>query len=244
MLSQPLHQALTDLGMRGMARAFDQHERCADIRALDFGDRLALMLDVEQAERANARYAQRLRWAKLGQSASLEDLDLRTPRGIERTLMTKLGTLAFLDERLNVLVTGPTGVGKSYLACALGQRACREDKSVRYLRMPRLVDELVRASAMHKKGAFYKQLARVDLIILDDFGLAPLADETQRDLLEILDDRFDRKSTMIVSQPPVEQWPVVLDQPALADAILDRVIHNAHRIELKGESMRRKKTAK
>ena len=155
MLSQPLHQALTDLGMRGMARAFDQHERCADIRALDFGDRLALMLDVEQAERANARYAQRLRWAKLGQSASLEDLDLRTPRGIERTLMTKLGTLAFLDERLNVLVTGPTGVGKSYLACALGQRACREDKSVRYLRMPRLVDELVRASAMHKKGAFY-----------------------------------------------------------------------------------------
>jgi DNA replication protein DnaC len=243
MLNQPIHQALTGLGLRGMARAYDQHEQSADLRALTFADRLALMLDVEQMERANARMAQRLRWARLGQSACLEDLDLRAPRGIDRTLLAKLGTLGFLDERLNLLVTGPTGVGKSYLACAIGQRACRENRSVRYLRMPRLVDELVKAGAMHKKGAFYKQLARVELIILDDFGLAPLADETKRDLLEILDDRFDRKSTVIVSQHPVEHWHTILDEPALADAILDRVVHNAHRIELQGESMRRKKPA-
>jgi DNA replication protein DnaC len=238
MLTEPLYQALQEMGLRGMARAFASHDKAHE---LNFNESLALLIDAEQSERRNCRYAQRLRWAKLGQSASLEDLDSRAPRGLDRNLMSQLGKLTFVADKLNVLITGPTGVGKSYLACALGQHACRENISVRYLRLPRLAEELVRAEALKRKSQLFKHLAKFKLLILDDFGLTPLADETKRDLLEIIDDRFDKTATIVTSQLPVAKWHEYLADPTLADAILDRIVHNAYKIDLKGESMRKKK---
>lgn len=152
MLTEPLYQALQALGLRGMARQFSAQLQSSDLAGLPFNDRMALLVDAEQSERSNYRYAQRLRWAKLGQSASLEDLDQRTPRGLDKSLVAQLTTLAFVEDKRNLLITGPTGVGKSYLACAIGQQACRQDISVRYLRMPRLVEELICADALKRKA--------------------------------------------------------------------------------------------
>jgi DNA replication protein DnaC len=240
MLTEPLYQGLQDLGLRGMARQFSAQEKGTS-QDLNFGERLALLIDAEQSERRNYRYAQRLRWAKLGQTASLEDIDSRTPRGMDRAVIAQLGTLKFIADKINVLISGPTGVGKSYLACALGQHACRENISVRYLRLPRLVEELIRADALKKKSLLFKHLAKFQLLIFDDFGLTPLADEIKRDLLEIIDDRFDKSATIVTSQLPVSKWHEFLADPTLADAILDRIVHNSYRLELKGESMRKKK---
>ena len=243
MLINPLLQQLQTLGLRGMARALERQHEQRDAQAMAFDDRLGLLVQHEISERQSQRLAQRLRWAKLGQSACIEDLDTRAPRGIERGRLTQLAQLDWIEQRLNVLITGPTGVGKSWIACALAHHACRHDKSVRYFRLPRLTEELLRAGAQQKRSAFFKQLAKVDLIVLDDFGLAPISDEIKRDLLEIIDDRFDKTSTILTSQLPVERWHAYLDDPTLADAILDRLVHNAHRLELKGDSMRRKKAA-
>jgi DNA replication protein DnaC len=241
MLTEPLYQGLQDLRLRGMARALAAGQQHAEQREWGFAERLAVLIDAEQSERRNHRYVQRLRWAKFSQTASLEELDTRTPRGLNGALIKQLSTMGFIADHRNVLITGPTGVGKSYLACALGQRACRDDLSVRYLRIPRLIEELLRASALQKKSLLFKTLSKTSLLIIDDFGLTPMSDIIKRDLLEILDDRFDRSSTIIGSQIPVAQWHAHLDDPTLADAILDRVVHNAYKIELTGDSQRRKK---
>ena len=233
---------LQTLGLRGMGRALECQHRNPEIAALAFEDRLILLLQHEVAERQSTRLAQRLRWARLPQTACVEDIDGRTPRGLERGRLAQLTDLAWIDQHLNVLLSGPTGVGKSYLACALAHQACRQDYSVRYFRVPRLTEELLRAGAQQKKSAFFKLLAKADLLVLDDFGLTPLADPFKRDLLEIVDDRFDKKSTLITSQMPVEAWHAHLDDPTLADAILDRLVHNAYQIELKGDSMRKRKS--
>ena len=243
MLNEPLLTQLNTLGLRGMARALERQQRQQEAQTLDFDDRLAMLVQQEVVERQNFRLSQRLRWAKLGQPACVEDLDARTPRGIDRGRLTTLAQLGWIEQRLNVLITGPTGVGKSYIACALAHQACREDVSVRYYRMPRLSEDLLRAAALQKRSAFFKQLAKAKLLIIDDFGLVPMSDEVKRDLLEIFDDRFDKTSTIVTSQLPVERWHTWLNDPTLADAILDRLVHNAHRLELKGDSLRRKKTA-
>jgi DNA replication protein DnaC len=239
MLRQPLINQLHALGLRGMARAFDRQAEQPEIASMAFDDRLGLLLEHEATERHACRLAQRLRWAKLPQSACIEDLDTRTPRGLERTTLATVSDLSWIDQHLNVLITGPTGVGKSWIAAALAHQACRDDRSVRYFRIPRLVEELARAGAQQKKSAFFRHLAKADLLVLDDFGLGPLADDTKRDLLEILDDRFDKKSSIVTSQLPIEQWHVHLDDPTLADAILDRLVHNSYRLALKGDSMRK-----
>ncbi|MGH8168860.1 MAG: IS21-like element helper ATPase IstB [Woeseiaceae bacterium] len=242
MLTEPLIQQLTELRLRGMAASLEQQLASPDVGSQSFENRLGLMLQQEIIERGNARLVQRLRWAKLPIQACLEDLDTRSARGIDPGQLGQLNDLGWLRERLNLLITGPTGVGKSFIASAFAHAACRADFSVRCFRLPRLVEELARYAAMQKRSALYRQLAKADLIVIDDFGLTPLADATVRDLLEILDDRYDRKSTLITSQLPVDQWHGYLGDRTVADAILDRLVHNSYRLVLKGESMRKRRT--
>jgi DNA replication protein DnaC len=241
MLIQPLIQQLHDLRLRGMANALES-QLTGDGRGLSFEERLGLLLQREVTERASARLAQRLRWARLPQSAVLEDLDASAHRGLDPALLAQIRDLRWIAEHLNVLITGPCGVGKSFIACALAHAACRADHSVRCFRLPRLIDELARAQALQKRSALLRQLAKADLLVLDDFGLTPLTDPAKRDLLEILDDRYDKRSTLITSQLPLDQWHAHLADPTLADAILDRLVHNSYRLVLKGESLRKKKT--
>ncbi len=237
MLTEPLVEQLQTLRLRGMAAALEQQLNAPDLIEQSFENRLGLMIQQEQIERANARLAQRLRWAKLPIDACLEDLDTRTPRGIDRGQLNQLTDLAWIRQHLNALITGPTGVGKSFIASALAHAACRADFSVRCFRLPRLIDELARQAALQKRSAFYRQLAKADLLVIDDFGLTPLSDESVRELLEILDDRYDRRSTLVTSQLPVDQWHGYLGDRTLADAILDRLVHNSYRLVLKGDSM-------
>lgn len=239
MLAHPTHERLIALGLSGMARAFEDQRRSPDIAALSFEERLGLMVDREAADRDTKRLAARLKFAALRQTAVVEDIDLRAPRGIDRGFLQKLIAGDWIDRAEGLLVTGPTGVGKSWIACALGHKACRDGKSVLYQRVPRLFEALALARGDGRHARLLKTLARVQLLILDDWGLARLAEVEQRDLLEILEDRHQRASTMITSQVPVEQWHEIIGNPTLADAILDRLIHNAHRLQIKGESMRK-----
>jgi DNA replication protein DnaC len=243
MLTEPLIDQLHELRLRGMAEALSQLLATPQHQSLTFEERLGLLIQHERADRHSQRLRQRLRWAKLPQQAALEDLDTRNARGLDQKVIAGLSTLAFIKDRLNILITGPCGVGKSFIASALCHAACRADVSVRSYRLPRLIDELAKYHAQANRSAFLKQLAKADLLYIDDFGLAPLSDQSKRDLLEILDDRYDKKSTIITSQLPVEHWHTYLDEPTLADAILDRLVHNSYRLNLKGDSMRKHKRA-
>jgi DNA replication protein DnaC len=241
MLTEPLITQLNQLHLKGMAAALVHQSNSADLQAQCFEDRLGMLIEHEMTERAGFRFAQRIRWAKLPQSACLEDVRIASLRGIDASQWRQLASLQWINNKLNVLLTGPTGVGKSYMASALAHGACRADMSVRCYRLPRLIDELTKANALHKRSAMLTQLAKVQLLVIDDFGLTPMTDPIVRDLLEILEDRYDRQSTLITSQLPIEQWHAYLGDKTVADAILDRLVHNAHKITLKGESMRKQK---
>jgi DNA replication protein DnaC len=242
MLTQPLIQQLHDPRLRGRAAALEQQSTHAEHGTLTFEERLGLLIQHDVMERASARLAQRLRRVRLPQGAVLEGLDAQMLRGLSPSALAQVRDLGWIGQHLNVLITGPTGVGKSFLACALAHAACRADYAVRFFRLPRLVDELTRAHSLRNRSGLLKQIAKADLLVLDDLALTPLSDETTRDLLEILDDRYDRRSTIVTSPLPVDQWHAYLDDPTLADAILDRLVHNAYRLALKGESMRKQKT--
>lgn len=240
MLHHPTLDKLSALRLTGMHKALQEQLALPDITELSFEERLGLLVDRELTEREDRRLQTRLRQARLKQSACLEDLDTRTPRGLDKALITQLATGQWIRDGLNLLILGPTGVGKTWIACALAQQACRQGYTTRYLRAPRLFEDLQLA---HADGRFTKLMAgfaKTDLIVLDDWGLASLDAAGRRDLLELLDDRHGQRSTLVTSQLPVDHWHEVIGDPTLADAILDRLVHSAYRITLKGESMRKR----
>lgn len=241
MLSHPTIEKMRALRLYGMAKAFEEQRSQPGMQELDFEERLGLLVDREQTEQENRRLQTRLRKAKLSQSACWEDVDWRSRRGLDKSLLTTLASCEWIRSRLNVILTGPTGVGKSYLACALGQKACREGYSVEYHRVPRLFPELSLGKGDGRYGTVLRRLARTDLVILDDWGLYPFTEESRRDLLEILEDRCGKRSTLVTGQLPIEQWHQAIGDPTLADAILDRIVHDAYKINLQGESMRKRK---
>lgn len=243
MLTHPTYDRLIALGLTGMARALEEQRRQPDITTLAFEQRLALMIDREAIERDNRRLANRLKFAGLRQNAAIEDIDFKAARGLDRTLLHQLMAGDWIDRKQNLIIIGPTGIGKSFIACALGHKACRDDRAVLYQRLPRLFDALALARGDGRRAGLLRTLARVALLILDDWGLAPLTPDQGRDLLEIVDDRHNRGSTIVTSQLPVDHWHEVIANPTVADAILDRLIHNAHRLQLDGPSMRKLKAA-
>ncbi len=243
MLTHPILDQLLELRLTGMHRALSEQLDMTDIHSLSFEERLGLLIDREATERADRRLQYRLRTARLRQPACVEDIDYRHRRGLDRRLMQTLATGEYLRKQLNVLITGPAGVGKTWIACALAHKACRDGHTARYLRLPRLLEDLTIAKADGRYLKLLRGFARADLVLIDDFGLAPLNDDARRDLLEIFDDRHGRKSTLVTSQLPVDTWHDYIGEPTLADAILDRLVHNAYRLNLNGESMRKKRLA-
>jgi DNA replication protein DnaC len=239
MLMHPTEQRLIALGLTGMAKGLEEQRRLPDMAALAFEERLGLMVDREALERQNKRLVTRLKFAGLRQNAVVEDVDMKAPRGLDKALFAKLATGDWIDQHQNLIVIGPTGVGKSWIACALAHTACRNDRSVLYHRVPRLFDALALARGDGRHARLLKTIARVELLVLDDWGLASLTPAQGRDLLEIIDDRHGRGSTIVTSQLPVEQWHEAIANPTVADAILDRLVHNAHRLTLNGDSMRK-----
>jgi len=238
-LKHPTLTQLHALGLHGMAKAFDELAANGQAEGLDRLEWLTLLLDREAALRHDKRFTSRLRAARLRQQAAVEDVDYRSPRGLDRALFQKLAEGDWIKGHDNLVLVGPTGVGKSWLAAALGHKACRDNQSVLYQRVPRLFEDLALGRGDGRHPRLLKSLGRADLLILDDWGLEPLDAGARHDLLEILEERYGRRSTMITSQLPVDRWHDIIGDPTYADAILDRLIHNAHRIELTGESLRR-----
>ena len=239
MLIHPTIDLLYTLGLYGMAKGFKALEATPETRDLEHAEWLGLLLDHEVTLRRQKRFERRARVARLRHQASVEDVDFRAARGLDRTLFLKLADCDWVRSRRNLLITGPCGVGKSWLACALGQKACREDLSVLYHRVPRLFAALTLARGDGRYAKHLHSLSRVDLLVLDDWGPGSLNAEQRRDLLEIVEDRYDARSIMITSQVPVDRWYEIIGDPTLADAILDRIVHTAYRIELSGDSLRK-----
>ena len=239
MLKHPTLDKLHALKLTGMAAALADQSATPDITDLSFEERLGLLVDREMTERDNRRMSSRLRRAKLRHAAILEDIDYRNSRGLDKGLVQSLASCQWVKEHLNVLITGPTGVGKTWLACALAHKACREGYTAQYVRLTRLLRDLTIAKGDGQYSKLLTSLAKVDVLILDDWGLMKLSAENRRDLLEVLEDRHGRRSTIATSQLPIEEWHGIIGDATLADAILDRLVHNAYKINLRGESMRK-----
>ncbi len=243
MLTHPTINKLHQLRLSGMVAALQEQARLPEITTLSFEERLGLLVDREMTVRSDKQLRARLSKARLKHAVSAEEIDYRSARGLDKALFHKLLGCGWVDSHQNVVLTGPTGVGKTFLACALANQACRHGATVQYFRVPRLLDQLNLARAEGEIAKLFRQLSRMTVIVLDDWGLATHTDQSRRDLLEFFDDRHNTGSTIVTSQIPVEHWHEALGDPTLADAILDRLVHNAHRITLSGESQRKRRAA-
>jgi len=242
MLTQPTIEKLHSMKLTAMARAFANQMQSPDMAQLSFEERFGLLVDYQMTDLENRRMQNRLKNAKLRLSASLEDLDFKQGRGLDRSTVMSLALNQWVTSHHNILVTGPTGAGKSYLACALAQKACRDGYTTLYQRVQRLLQEIAVARLDGRYARLIAPIIKCEVLILDDLLISPLTREEQREILEIVEERYDRKATIVTSQLPVKTWHDAMQDPTLADAILDRLVHNAYKLELKGESMRRKRS--
>ncbi len=244
MLNQPTLEKLQTMKLHGMADAFRAQMETTDTSQLSFEERFAMLVDQQWLWKENRALARRLRAAKLKERGVVEDIDYQHPRGLDRKLIRTLASSEWVRQHQNLLLIGPTGIGKTWLGCALAQKACRDGFTILHKRSAELFRDLAVA---HVDGSFGRQLtklARIDILVLDDFAMAPLKDSERRDFLELCDDRYQRRSMILTSQLPLAHWHEQIGDPTLADSILDRLVHNAYRIELNGESMRKKRGQK
>lgn len=243
MLTEPTLVKLAELNLQGILEAFLEQEKDPDTNALDFHERFSLLVDAEWILRQNKRLARNLREAKLRYTnACIEDIEASTARGLDKALIKKLATCQLIIDKLNLIISGQTGTGKSYVGCAVAMQACRKGFRVVYRRASRLYDDLALARAEGSYQRLLARLARVDLLVIDDFGLTETKEADAEGLLEVLEDRYNNRSTIITSQLAIKDWHEYLPEPTIADAICDRVVHNAYRIDLKGPSRRKEKS--
>jgi len=239
MIVQQTLEKLRQLRLFGMVAALEAQAQQGDVQGLSFEERLGLLVDREWTHRQDRRLSRYLKEAKLRLPACVEEVECTATRGLDRGVLRSLASCDWIRQHQNVLIEGATGVGKTFLACALANAACRQGFRARYYRVPRLLSELSLAKADGSYPQVMTRLARTHLLVLDDWGLAPLAAADGRDLLELIDDRSQTHSTVVASQLPTEHWHAAIADPTVADAILDRLVHGAHRLVLKGESMRK-----
>ena len=239
MLNEPTIEKLQTMKLYGMADAFRAQLEISESHQLSFEERFALLVDQQWLWKQNRAFERRLQLAKLKQKAVIEDINYQHPRGLDRKLIRTLASGEWVRRKLNIVFTGPTGVGKSWIGCALAQKACRDGFSILHKKTSELFRELAIAQVDGSLGRMLVRLAQIDVLLLDDFAMAPLKDSERRDFLEVCDDRYQRRSLILTSQMPVSHWHEQIGDPTLADSILDRILHNAYRIELKGESLRK-----
>ena len=242
MLNEPTLEKLRELRLNALAENWCEQRKDPKMTGLDFDERFGLLVDAEWLDRQNKRLARNLREAKLRlNDACIEGIDYPARRKLDKAVIRGLASCTWIHEHHNVVITGPTGVGKTYIACALAQQACRKGYRALYRRVPRIFDEILLTRADGTYPRWLAKVARFDVLVLDDWGLVPLAESERRDLLEIMEDRYGNRSTILTSQMPVAQWHDQVGDPTIADAFCDRLLHNAHRIELHGPSRRQEK---
>lgn len=240
MLTEQTLEKLYSMKLNGMADAFKEQLLHSNMDDLSFEERFSLLVDHLWTWKEDRRMKRLLNNAKLKINACIEDIDFKTPRGIDKSVVLSLSSCNWIKSAQNIIITGPTGVGKTYLACALVNRACRLGFSAFYIRLPKLLHDIAISRADGTYSKFMNKLVKMKLLLIDDLGLAPMNDYERRDLLEVLEDRHGFSSTIVTSQLPIKHWHDIIGDPTIADAILDRLVHNAHKIKLKGESMRKK----